>query len=124
MAVQHCAVLFASYFIIATSWGIRSVRFRTLEKIDSNMWKISYTKTKMMKVSVVLYSYLREKLPAEARGQTVLELEDGARIGEVIERLDLPELVVFAVNNQIEREKSRGLKDGDVLSFFRAGAGG
>ena len=83
-----------------------------------------YTKIEMMKVSVVLHSYLREKLPAEAKGQTVLKLEEGARIGDVIERLDLPAMVVFAVNNQIEREKERVLKDGDLLRFFRAGAGG
>lgn len=77
-----------------------------------------------MKVSVVLHSYLREKLPAEAKGQTVLELEEGTRISDVIERLDLPEMVVFALNNQIERDQGRLLKDGDLVRFFRAGAGG
>ena len=77
-----------------------------------------------MKVSVVLYSYLRDKLPAEAKGQATLELEDGARISDVITRLDLPEQVIFALNNQIERERGRELQDGDVVRFFRAGAGG
>lgn len=78
----------------------------------------------MIKVSVVLYSYLREKLPAEAKGKTELQLQDGACIADVIARLDLPEQVTFAVNNQIEREQARRLQDGDVLRFFRAGAGG
>jgi molybdopterin converting factor small subunit len=73
---------------------------------------------------VVLHSYLREKLPAEAKGQALLELEGGARIGDVIEKLDLPEMVVFALNNQIERDRQRSLKDGDLVRFFRPGAGG
>ncbi|HMD89216.1 MAG TPA: MoaD/ThiS family protein [Anaerolineaceae bacterium] len=77
-----------------------------------------------MKVSVVLYSYLRDKLPAEAKGQAVLELQEGARIADLIARLDLPERVLFALNNQIEGEASRELRDGDVVRFFRAGAGG
>ena len=77
-----------------------------------------------MKVSVVLYSYLRDKLPAEAKGQAVLELQEGASIADLIARLDLPERVVFALNNQIEREPGRELRDGDVVRFFRAGAGG
>jgi molybdopterin converting factor small subunit len=73
---------------------------------------------------VVLHSYLREKLPAEAKGQALLELEEGARIGDVIEKLDLPKMVVFALNNQIERDRQRSLKDGDLVRFFRPGAGG
>jgi sulfur carrier protein ThiS len=77
-----------------------------------------------MKVSIILHSYLREKLPPEARGRAVLELPEGARVKDVIARLDLPDHVIFALNEQLERDKEVALQDGDSLRFLRAGAGG
>jgi len=77
-----------------------------------------------MLISITLHSVLREKLPPEAKGSTVLDLEEGARVKDVIARLDLPEHVFFAVNEQFERDPERVLHDGDGLRFFRAGAGG
>ncbi len=77
-----------------------------------------------MKVSVILHSYLREKLPPEAQGRTILELAEGARVKDVIAQLDLPDHVIFALNEQLERDREIALKDGDALRFLRAGAGG
>jgi sulfur carrier protein ThiS len=77
-----------------------------------------------MKVSILLHSILREKLPPEARGITVLELAGGARVKDVIEKLDLPARVGFALNEQIQRDVDQVLQDGDSLRFFRPGAGG
>jgi hypothetical protein len=78
----------------------------------------------MIRVTVILHSVLREKLPAETRGRTVLELGDEARVKDVILSLDLPAHVAFALNEQLERDLERPLHDGDSLRFFRTGAGG
>jgi hypothetical protein len=78
----------------------------------------------MIRVTILLHSILREKLPPEARGRTVLELAEGACVKDVIARLDLPEHAAFAINEQLERDPERVLHDGDSLRFFRVGAGG
>jgi sulfur carrier protein ThiS len=78
----------------------------------------------IVKVSVVLHSYLRELLPPEARGVTTLELPEGARVKDVVARLRLPDHAIFALNDKLERDRELALKDGDSLRFLRAGAGG
>jgi sulfur carrier protein ThiS len=77
-----------------------------------------------MRVRVVLYSTLREKLPPEARGRAELALEDGSSVKRVMEQLDLPSSVAWALNGNLERDVDLRLKDGDELQFFRVGAGG
>ncbi len=77
-----------------------------------------------MKVQVILHSYLREKLPAEAKGRAVLELPEGSNIQDVISQLDLPGEVLCAVNGQIEHNLNFQPKEGDELRFLRPAAGG
>jgi sulfur carrier protein ThiS len=77
-----------------------------------------------MRVTVVLHSYLREKLPPETRGRAELELPAGSRVADVFARLGLPDKVAWAVNGQLERNPDIILQDGDELRVFRQGAGG
>jgi len=77
-----------------------------------------------MRVSVILHSFLRELLPPEARGMATLELAEGARVKDVVAQLHLPDHVIFALNERLERDRELALKDGDALRFLRAGAGG
>jgi hypothetical protein len=77
-----------------------------------------------VRVKVVLYSLLRDRLPPEARGRAELELPDNSPAAAVFERLHLPAGVAWALNGSIERDASIALKDGDELQFFRVGAGG
>jgi len=77
-----------------------------------------------MRITVVLHSFLRDLLPPEARGVAELELPDGAMVSDVVARLKLPEHALFALNDQLQRDRSLPLKDGDSLRFLRAGAGG
>jgi molybdopterin converting factor small subunit len=77
-----------------------------------------------MKVTVVLHSFLRDLLPPEDKGTTVLELPDGATVSDVVARLKLPAYAQFALNDQLQRDRALALKDGDTLRFLRAGAGG
>ncbi|HVN53483.1 MAG TPA: hypothetical protein VMT46_04060 [Anaerolineaceae bacterium] len=78
----------------------------------------------MIRVSVVLYSILREKLPPEARGRATLELPVGSRVADLFRHLDLPETSPWALNGALERDKERVLQDGDQFQAFRQGAGG
>ncbi len=77
-----------------------------------------------MKISVILHSYLREKLPAESKGEVTLELPDGSSIQDVYTMLDLPRGLVCALNNQIEQDHTHLLCEDDTLHFFRPAAGG
>jgi molybdopterin converting factor small subunit len=77
-----------------------------------------------MQVNVILHSILREKLPVEARGRATLAFQDGARVRDVMARLELPANLVWAVNERIDRDPDRLLADGDTLRFMRPGAGG
>ncbi len=77
-----------------------------------------------MQITVILHSILREKLPPEARGRAVLDFAEGARVEDVFRRLDLPESVVWAINEEMTRDRERRLQDGDTLRFLRPGAGG
>ncbi len=77
-----------------------------------------------MKISVILHSTLREKLPPEARGRTVLELKPGSSVSEVFTRLDLPEGFAWALNGNLQRDQTIQLDEGDEIRIFRVGAGG
>ena len=77
-----------------------------------------------MRIQVILYSYLRERLPAEANGHVELDLPDGSPVAAVFERLDLPRQVAWAVNGTAQRDFGLVLRDGDEVRVFRQGAGG
>lgn len=77
-----------------------------------------------MLVRVILYSYLREKLPAETNGRAELELPEGSPAAAVFDRLELPRQVAWAVNGVAQRNFNLVLHDGDEVRIFRQGAGG
>lgn len=79
---------------------------------------------KTMEVHVQLYSILREKLPATARGGTTLQPEVGATLADIVELLEIKHNVVIGVNGAYERDHSRPLQDGDELKIFSAVSGG
>ena len=78
----------------------------------------------MMNVQLELYSVLREKLPREARGETVLELSDGATVADIMHMLDITGNVVVSVNDVHDPERTKTLKDGDNVKMFSAVGGG
>jgi hypothetical protein len=77
-----------------------------------------------VRIRIVLYSTLREKLPAESRGRTELDLPEGSPVRLVMDQLQLPAGVAWALNGSLERDPTLKLNDGDELQFFRVGAGG
>lgn len=78
----------------------------------------------VIEVHVQLYSILREKLPAEARGRTTLRFEDGATLDDVLRRLDIGRRVVISVNGQHQADNSRPLGDQDEVKIFSSVGGG
>lgn len=77
-----------------------------------------------MRIHVILYSYLREKMPAESNGHAELELPDGSPAAAIFEQLGLPRQVAWAVNGVARRDFDWILHDGDEVRVFRPGAGG
>ena len=77
-----------------------------------------------MNVQLELYSVLREKLPREARGEAVLDLQDGATVADIMQMFEITGNVVVSVNDVHDPERSKQLKDGDNVKMFSAVGGG
>lgn len=80
-----------------------------------------------MRVHVKLMGALRSKLPLDCSGgATQLELENGADVATVLEKLGVTAGQVHLVlcNGSMERDRTRLLADGDELVIFPPVAGG
>jgi thiamine biosynthesis protein ThiS len=78
----------------------------------------------MIEIHLQLYSILREKLPAGSNGQAVLQLNEGASLQDLLDKLDISRKVVVSVNETHESEMSRRLQDGDRVKIFSSISGG
>ena len=91
-----------------------------------------------MRVQVKLFSILRDCLPpGAARNHTTIELEQGARLVDLITHLGIDRRLGHAaetlstvagwqvlINGQFESDMSRTLADGDQVQIFPPVAGG
>lgn len=79
-----------------------------------------------MKVVVRLYANLRRYLPQEATDFSVkLEVEEGATVGELLKKLEIPEeLTRLVFLNGLHSDPKTSLKEGDEVSVFPPLAGG
>ncbi len=77
-----------------------------------------------MEIHLQLYSILREKLPIEAKGHAVLQLDEGATLADLLNELGIKLKVVISVNGVQESDKSRQLRDGDAVKIFSSVSGG
>jgi sulfur carrier protein ThiS len=75
-------------------------------------------------IHLQLFSILRDKLPKEARGETMLDLGDGATVADLLHRLDIQRNVVVSVNDVHEPDKARVLQEGDDIKIFSSVGGG
>jgi sulfur carrier protein ThiS len=78
----------------------------------------------MLEIHLQLYSILREKLPPEAEGKAVWRLEEGTTLADLLEKLGISRRVVISVNGNHETNRSRELKNGDVVQLFSSISGG
>ena len=77
-----------------------------------------------MEVHLQLYSILREKLPPEAKGRAVMQLDENASLADLLEELNITRRVVISVNDEHETDRSRQLQDGDEIKIFSSISGG
>ena len=78
----------------------------------------------MIMIRVRLHGALRDKLPSEEKGRTILTLPDGAQATTILEQLSLNRRIAVAVNDEIIDDWNIALKDGDQVEIFRPAAGG
>jgi molybdopterin converting factor small subunit len=78
-----------------------------------------------MRIHIKLMGALRNKLP-NTQGSTELEIESGATVDSVLEKLDLPagRVHLVMVNGEMEHDRARLLVDGDEMTLFPPVAGG
>jgi sulfur carrier protein ThiS len=77
-----------------------------------------------VEIRLQLYSILREKLPSEAKGQAVLQLDDGATLADLLKDLNIDRRVVISVNGVHEPDTSYSLRDSDEVKIFSSISGG
>jgi molybdopterin converting factor small subunit len=80
-----------------------------------------------MQITVKLMASLRTKLPPGAPGgKARLDLDPGATIDSVLDRLGIPggHVHLVMVNGEMETDRARLLNDGDELTIFPPVAGG
>jgi len=78
----------------------------------------------MLDIHLQLYSILREKLPPEAEGRAVLQMDDGVTLADLLAELGISRRVVISVNGDHESDRSRRLKDEDEVKIFSSISGG
>lgn len=77
-----------------------------------------------MKVHLQLHSILRDKLPTEAKGCTVLHLDEGTTLAGILKILDIERKVVISLNDIHQSDYSLEVQDGDEVKIFSAVSGG
>jgi thiamine biosynthesis protein ThiS len=78
----------------------------------------------MLDIHLQLYSILREKLPPEAEGRALLQMEANVALADLLAELGISRRVVISVNGDHESDQSRKLQDGDEVKIFSSISGG
>ena len=77
-----------------------------------------------MKIQVRLHGALRDKLPPEAKGYTVLDVPEATAVAGIPDLLNLTTHIQIALNDEIIENQDTPLHDGDKIDIFRPAAGG
>ena len=77
-----------------------------------------------MTVHIRLHGILRDRLPAEAKGRTTLNLPEDARITDALNHLALVGHLQVACNDVVTDDFALPLHDGDTIEVFLPVAGG
>lgn len=83
-----------------------------------------------VKITIKLFAVLREKMPPGSKGEEAqLEVDEGTRPVDVIERLEIPKqlahlVMIDGVHLLPDEIEKRVLKPGEVLAIFPPIAGG
>ncbi len=78
-----------------------------------------------MKIRVKVFATLRKYVAEEGSGEQELELAEGARVGDVLGELKIPEEeVAFVFVNSVRQKLDEPLAEGDEVGVFPPIAGG
>ncbi len=77
-----------------------------------------------MEIKLQLFSILRDNLPPELKGRTIMHLNEGATLINLLEELEIKRKVVISVNDIQETDHSRQLIDGEKVMIFSSVGGG
>ncbi|MCX8044938.1 MAG: MoaD/ThiS family protein [Desulfobacterota bacterium] len=78
-----------------------------------------------MKVEVKLFTVLQKYAPGGIRGQTTVECPGGETIGQLLNRLSIPQTIPLVILvNGVQKGRDDVLQDGDRLDVFPPIAGG
>lgn len=77
-----------------------------------------------MEIHLRLHSILRDLLPSGLEGQTVMHLEEGATLADLLQELNITRKVVVSVNGVHETNHQRHLNEGDKVMLFSSVSGG
>lgn len=83
-----------------------------------------YPKEEILEIHLQLFSILRDILPPELKGRTVVQLKAGSTLKDLLSELDINRRVAISVNDKHERDRSRVLEDGDQVKIFTSVGGG
>ncbi len=83
-----------------------------------------YPKEEILEIHLQLFSILRDILPPELKGRTVIQLNEGSSLKDLLTELDINRRVAISVNNLQERNRSYKLEDGDEVKIFTSIGGG
>ncbi len=83
-----------------------------------------YPKEEILEIHLQLFSILRDILPPELKGRTVIQLNEGSTLKDLLSELDINRRVAISVNDLQERNRSYKLEDGDQVKIFTSVGGG
>ena len=70
-----------------------------------------YPKEEILEIHLQLFSILRDILPPEFKGRTVIQLNEGSTLKDLLTELNINRRVVISVNDLQERNRSHKLED-------------
>jgi len=83
-----------------------------------------YQQKDILEIHLQLFSILRDKLPPDLKGRTVIQLNEGSTLKDLLTEFDINRRVAFSVNGDQERDHTRELLDGDKVKIFTSVGGG
>ncbi len=83
-----------------------------------------YPKEEILEIHLQLFSILRDILPPELKGRTIIQVFEGSTLKDLLTELDINRNVAISVNDEQERNRSRKLEDGDEVKIFTSVGGG
>jgi len=77
-----------------------------------------------LEIHLQLFSILRDKLPPETKGRTVIQLIEGSTLKDLLTELDINRRVAISVNDEHVSDRSCILEAGDEVKIFTSVGGG